>query len=149
MYAKEYSADASNGPPTALARVRITSVARPSCQDTSDANFEITEPAYAGKLKLPRRLNFGRVAVGGTKTKPLVIKNKSRTESLRVTVNAAPAPFAVTSGGGTVVIPPRGSHTAMVSFSPVAPGTYKLTMTVHSSDPRKPVAAVKLKGTAR
>lgn len=48
-----------------------------------------------------------------------------------------------------MLIPPGGSHTAMVAFTPTAPGTFKLTMTVNSSDPRKPVATVKLKGKSR
>ena len=64
-------------------------------------------------------------------------------------MRTARAPYAVTSGGGTMLIPPGGSHTAMVAFTPTAPGTFKLTMTVNSSDPRKPVATVKLKGKSR
>ena len=132
-----------------LADLRFDSARRVTLGPSkSGVDFTATLPD-GGKLKVKRTLNFGRVRVGSSKTKGLVLKNKSKTENLWVFVPAPSDPFALVSGGGLIQIGPRGSHTVSLRFAPLARGRFTDVLRLDSSDPRRPVVNVGLRGRAR
>ena len=98
---------------------------------------------------MPKTLNFGSVRVGSSKSKNLVIKNTSRTGSLRVTLSDPAAPFAIGGGDRSFTIPPRGSQAVTLTFTPTARGRRTGTLALTSSDPKKPTASVGLVGNGR
>ena len=105
----------------------------------------------SGKLQAPSSFNFGNTTVGGQSTVTKSISNANRTESLVVQVNAPSPnpPFSLMSGGGTVTIPPRGSHAVTLRFSPTVKGQATGTLVINSSDPANPTATIGLNGRGR
>lgn len=98
--------------------------------------------APAGTLIAPRRLDFkGKRRI----SRPIAIRNKSRTDCLAVQVGTPAAPFVA---GGLLMLAPRGEGAINVAFVPPygARGRFKADLALASSDPRKPLRTVRLSG---
>ena len=98
----------------------------------------------------PTSLNFANVRVGGTPELSTTITN---TGTLDLTISR----FEITGlnlsefnqTNTCETIPPGGSCTMTATFSPALPYASKSAVVgIHSNDPRKPIANVKLKGKA-
>jgi pimeloyl-ACP methyl ester carboxylesterase len=131
-------------PPSTAARVRLTSVDRPDCTDTTNADFTV---AYGGTLAVdPPSLDFGRVKVGRTKTLTLTLRNTSAEETLSLTVAAPAAPFTLLSAPPAVLAAGKSAKLKL-RFAPPKPVAYRKTLTVRSSDASRLRARVALTGT--
>ncbi|HEU4752174.1 MAG TPA: fibronectin type III domain-containing protein, partial [Armatimonadota bacterium] len=117
--------------------------------DSAPSN-EVTVSPAGGVLQVkPARLSFGTVRLLASREKRLTLLNKSRTETLRVTVRTVTIPYVVTAGGGTVTLPPRGSASVTVRFTPQVAGTVSRVLTITSSDPAHATVNVTLTGKGR
>jgi len=129
-------------------RVRATTIA--GDLGSSNEAAVTTEPSVLGGiLQVSRTVNFGVVRRGRTRTESLVLRNNSRSETLRVSIGAAEGPFSVTSGGGTVLIAPRGRHAVELAYTPGVRGAARESLNVTSSDTRRAEISVRLLGIGR
>jgi hypothetical protein len=98
----------------------------------------------------PASLNFGNVRVGGTPELSTIITNTGTSDLTVSEVEITGlniSEFSQTNNCTT--IPPGGSCTMMVTFSPALPYASKSAVVgIHCNDPGKPIANVKLKGKA-
>jgi len=92
-------------------------------------------------------LNFGKVRVGNTRAKNLLIKNKGNTDLLIVGVSANNPAFT-TGWVSQVVIPPRKSYRLKVSFTPTSIGVTEGLLSIISNDANSPTV-VRLSGEGR
>ena len=98
----------------------------------------------------PTSLSFGNVRVGGAPELSTTITN---TGTLDLTISSIEITGLSISefseSNDCTTIPPGGSCTMTVTFSPALPYASKsAVVAVHSNDPGKPIATVKLKGKA-
>ncbi|MGV3720860.1 MAG: choice-of-anchor D domain-containing protein, partial [Actinomycetota bacterium] len=101
-----------------------------------------------GVLKVTKKVNFGTVRVGQTKTKTLVIRNGSRIEQMRLNIGTVLPPFTATGAGAhTVLI--GGNRAITVTFTPTARGKSTTKLVLLSSDPRRPRAEVTFIGKGK
>jgi len=102
-----------------------------------------------GRIRVPKRLRFGKCPVGTTITRLLKVRNTSR-KTLTGTVHTLPAgPFEVDSNGGPFALGPRQSMNVRVLFNPAARETLRATMFIESSDPRSAVTVVNIDGAGK
>jgi hypothetical protein len=101
-----------------------------------------------GKLKVAKKLNFGKVAISAPKTKVLKIQNTGKGMLLGF-VNAPTGPYQLVSGGGPFTLAPKAKLNVMVRFAPVAVGATNGTMVITSTDPRKEAVTVGLVGKGK
>ena len=125
-------------------RVRAVNQDGPSAY--ADEVSATTLVAPAGRLKVAVKVNFGKVQVGRTATRPLSLDNTSRDRTLRVTVGATPAPFERTPGVSSLLLSPRGHAVISLVFRPEQAGKFTRTLTFTSSDPNRPTVSVTLMG---
>ena len=116
------------------ARVRVTAVDL-SATDLSDGDF--TLHYVGGKLVAPKKVAFGTLKLGKTKTVKVVLENAAKTGNLEVSVAISGAPFRIVSGGGASTILPRKKLTVLVIYEPAGAGAAAGTLTVTSSDAAK------------
>ncbi|MBI3912338.1 MAG: SBBP repeat-containing protein [Armatimonadetes bacterium] len=111
---------------------------------------KIGTPALVGGRLIirPKRLRFGNVAVGRTKTRMLRILNRGTTP-LFVSVGTLADPMSVESGGGSFTLAPRERRLVTASFHPTAPGQVGRSLLVTSSDPARPMVNVPATGRGR
>jgi hypothetical protein len=100
----------------------------------------------------PTSLNFGNVRVGGTPEQSTTITN---TGTLDLTISSFEitglniSEFSLSQTDDCTTIPAGGSCTMTATFSPAVPyGSKSAIVNIHSNDPGKPIANVKLKGKA-
>jgi len=103
----------------------------------------------AGVLQVAKTLNFGKVPLGTTVTKMLKVRNASRSETMRVTVNNPTAPYTLVSGGGTAYLIVGGIRDVKVSLTPNRTGKITGTMRITSSAPKKGTVTVKLSANVK
>ena len=110
-----------------------------------------TRAAAGGKLQVPASVSFPATRVGASRTKPLKLRNLDKTKPLRVEILQAPtaADFQISGLPLAVTIPPRGSSSIPLVFTPQAPGKPSATLTLRSDDPTTTTAYVSLKGKAQ
>jgi len=107
------------------------------------------DEALLAKLVVsPKSLKFGTVKLSKPKQKTLKLTNKGK-EPVQVTVGTLGAPFAVTAGGGSFTLAPKGSRTVAVRLAPTAPGAIQGTLRIISNDPRALVVDVAVSGSGR
>ena len=110
----------------------------------------LTEPPVAGGiLKVAKSVNFAAVKLGSARQKRLLIRNNDRAKPLQVTINPVAAPFSIVEGGGSVAIPPKGSHGVLLRFAPTAAGRANGSLLLNTSDPGHSAFNVKLIGTGK
>jgi len=104
-----------------------------------------------GKAKItPASLKFAATFTGLTsKPKTITIKNLDKTTSLFVSVGAPTGPFAVTSGGGTTTLPPKGTLKVVMTFNPTVVGLAAGQIVITTGDPLVPSRTVPLSGTGK
>jgi hypothetical protein len=98
---------------------------------------------------IPKSMGFGRVKK--VTSKSIKIKNNG-TASASVTLVPPSAPFAVSSGGGSFTLVPKGTQLVTIEFAPQAAGTFTSTMTIqcgNCSDAAQTNIAIDLKGSAK
>jgi len=98
----------------------------------------VSKKALNFKVSAPRMLS---------RTFAINIKNQGR-GPLAVTVDTLPPPFSVTAGGGSFTLASRTSRNVSVTFTPTAAGTFTQSLSILSSDPKKPTVSVRLLGKA-
>jgi hypothetical protein len=105
------------------------------------------EVEAGGKIKVIKRMRFGKCPVSATTTKTFIIKNVGK-ETLAGTVHALPVgPFRVDSNGGAFALAKGKSITVRVLCRPDARETLRETLYIESSDPNKPVCIIYLEAT--
>jgi hypothetical protein len=89
--------------------------------------------------------SFGTVRVGAERTRTIRVRNRSRTQSLAFHVGELTGPF---ESGGTswTVVPPRGRAKASVTFLPTNTGAARGSLTFETSDAKRPLVTMKLRG---
>ena len=121
----------------------------PQSDTTYTAVFRRGGPAATGRLVVsPKRLGFGTVNTGQTRSRTLRLRNAGR-GPLTVTVGTPSAPFTVTSGGGSFTLAPRERRTVTVQFAPVSGGPATGELRVTSDDPRRGAVTIRLSGVGR
>ncbi|MCC2672158.1 MAG: hypothetical protein K0Q72_4630, partial [Armatimonadetes bacterium] len=131
---------------TVQARVRVSSVDG-AVTDASDANFTVRY--VGGQLAAPKKVNFGTLKLGKTKSMKVVLQNTAKTGNLEVNVSISGAPFRIVSGGGANTLLPKQKLTVVVIFEPGVVGTFNGVLTVTSSDPAKASVAMPLLGKVK
>ena len=131
---------------SANGRVRVTAVDN-TATDTSDADF--TVHYTGGKLVAPKKVSFGTLKLGKTKSVKVVLQNSAKTGNLEVNVSISGAPFRIVSGGGASTILPKRKLTVVVIYEPAAVGASTGTLTVVSSDLAKSSVPIALSGKAK
>jgi hypothetical protein len=91
-------------------------------------------------------LDFGTVTVGQTADRDLVLRNTGAA-TLQVGALEIAAPFRVITPSAPFIVAAGSSATVTVRFSPSTAGVQSGQLTVVSSDPRSPRAAVSLTGS--
>lgn len=115
----------------------------------NSAEVQVTVP-QGGKVKVtPKKLNFGTVRLGRTKTKKVTIRNIGKTGMLAGTVGTLAAPFRVVSGGGPFNLAPRAKLTVVVEYAPTTAGNTTATLNISTTDTTKPLVAVPVTGKGR
>lgn len=117
--------------------------------DAGGGGWSVTVRRGGGRLVVPAGLRFRRTAVGARRTRTLILRNASPTESLTVGLGKLHAPFTLAISDGPHVLPPRGRLTVPVTFTPLQPGPAVATLSLTTSDPRRKAATVRLRGTSR
>lgn len=133
----------STATPTATATASATATAAATATPTATATPE-------GRLAVsPRSVKFPIVGIGVATPAPkmFTLKNTSNAQTLNVTVPAPNSPFSV-SDPGTFNLSPGDAMTEQIGFAPTAAGAFAATLTITSSDPRRPSVAVSVKGSA-
>jgi hypothetical protein len=93
----------------------------------------------------PASLDFGAVETGATASLNLTITN-SGSATLHVTgITASPPVF--TASPAQLSVPPGGSQTIQVTFSPVATGSYPANLDFQTDDPSHASVSVPMTGT--
>jgi len=107
----------------------------------------VAEPG--GILQVAKRVSFGRVRVGRSKEKKLVISNGSRSSRLAITIETPQAPLKIGRGIQSAFIEPGGQITVNLSFSPTATTPFNGALIIRSSDPARPVVNVPVIGAGK
>jgi len=138
------------------------------CGLTNSANFPTVNPAQAahggsydyfvsrvteplpqsGRAVAPKKVNFGSVRVGATRTKKLKLRNTGTTP-LSGIVGLASGGVTVTSGGGAYLLPPKGSLTIHLRYAPAARGTLQGVIPISTTDPGQPMIYLPLTGKGK
>ncbi|MCC2669552.1 MAG: hypothetical protein K0Q72_2023, partial [Armatimonadetes bacterium] len=135
--------------PDSTYRYRVQSNRGSTRSDYSEVVTATTPVARGGQLVIGKKVDFKKIPVGTARTVSLVISNKDRNTALRVTIESPAAPFGLSSGTQTLVIPAKGKSTITLSFTPEARGAVFTTLVVHSSDPNRITNGVLLKGAGK
>jgi hypothetical protein len=115
----------------------------------SDAALESTGKSEGGKLRVRKRLSFGKVVVGDTKARTLEIRNRGNSP-LTISISVPEgSPFYASGGAQAVEIPAGATLELSVAFAPREAGTAKHKLTIGSDDPRRPEVTVTVMGKGR
>lgn len=102
----------------------------------------------SGTMQVSRtKADFGRLHVGGTRRKSVVITNLSRTQELRIQITDPAAPFHVILQHRQYTLAPGSALYFGVSYSPSATGKHGGELAITSSDCSHPETTVSLTGT--
>jgi hypothetical protein len=102
-------------------------------------------PEPGSKLSLnTRSINFGKVKIGGSKSKSLKIKDSGKRN---LSVMEIPPGEAFFSYGGQILIGSKANRSFVVTFQPSVAGGASDSLTILSSDPSNPSVGISLSGT--
>jgi hypothetical protein len=102
--------------------------------------------SLAPRISLPvDTLEFGAIDVGSELTLPFQIDNVGALELVVSSIESDAPEFTVAPTN--LVIPPDGTDTIDVTFSPAAGGPISATLTIVSTDPDEPVVTASLSGS--
>jgi len=115
----------------------------------SGGELDVFGPA-TGSARLSRSsLNFGRVALGSTKTATFTIRNVG-TGDLHLTVGTLQTPFQVSGSGAMTLVKGQTSPVISVQFTPASSGAVpSQTLTVSSNDFKHPSLPVTVVGAGK
>jgi uncharacterized delta-60 repeat protein len=115
--------------------------AGPGGESASVISTTVTIPGgVPGKLKAPKKINFGNVRVGRPRSVKVKLANAGK-GVLSGTV-AVTGPFPITSGSGAFTLAPKKSVTLVLQFAPQAAGAVTGSLQIQSDDPTQPTVAV-------
>jgi hypothetical protein len=100
-------------------------------------------------VAVPNPVDFGNVAVGTTQTLTVQIQNQGDADLVVTNLTLGPgsnAAFTFSAPLTPFTIPPSGSHSVTVSFSPATKGVHGGGLQVHSNDPDGPTYDLPLVG---
>ncbi|RMH69866.1 MAG: choice-of-anchor D domain-containing protein, partial [Gemmatimonadetes bacterium] len=98
----------------------------------------------------PSSWDYQTVRIGRTATKTFSISNagdQTLTVSAQTLSGSQADQFAITAGGGPVVLEPGEIHLTSVQFAPTTEGVQTATLTISSNDPENGAFEVPLQGT--
>jgi hypothetical protein len=101
-----------------------------------------------GRVRAPRRVNFGRISMGATITKTFVVRNAGR-QKLTGTINSVAAPYLIVEGGGPFALNRGQSVEVTVRFKPDQLGRTQRLLSISSTDNRRPTVNVTCDGRGR
>jgi len=118
----------------------------------SPSVVKVAGTAAPGVLSVPAALRFGTVAVNGSKTATLSIRNTGA-GVLHVTVDMSglAAPFSTTFASGQYAVSPHKAIAATIVFAPTSAQASPFTgeVAISSDDPKHQSAAVTVSGSAK
>lgn len=127
---------------------KVWAVNGTAVSDRTEAVRVTTLSPATGVLKVTKKVDFGKVKIGETKSKILTIRNASRIDRMKLTVGTLLAPYSVTGAGSyTVLI--GGNRTVTLKFTPTTTGKSTTKLVLTSSDPKHSRVEVTLSGTGR
>lgn len=91
-------------------------------------------------------LDLGKVPLGTTRERDVVIKNVGR-RPLEIQVSEMPPPLSITSGAGTVTLAPGARHRVTVHYRPTERGNNQSFFTVYADDLASSPVTVIVRGT--
>jgi hypothetical protein len=136
----------STGAKTAVAKILSNSGKTGADKDnpTREHTLTLSGTGGIGQIVVPTSLDFGEVLVGEQKQLNLVVQNNGSYE-LSVTNITLPAGYTVDKNSARV--PPNGTETFVVTFSPTSAVAYSGKITIFSDDPDSPQKEVTVTGT--
>src|SRR5207245_2581825 len=96
----------------------------------------------------PKRLTFGRVRVRCSRTKSVVIRNKSKEQVLNVTISELKDPFSLVKTDTAFTLRPGQKKVVRVRYAPDKRGKDSDELVIDSSDCINPEITVPISGTA-
>ena len=133
---------------TAVYHYQVRAVNGTSVSASSNDLRVTTLSPPTGILKVAKKVDFGKVPLGESKTKVLTIRNASRVDRMKLTVGTLIAPYTLTGAGSyTVLI--GGNRTVTLKFTPTSTGKSTTKLVLLSSDPKHTRVEVALTGTGR
>lgn len=107
-----------------------------------------TPGAGSGRLKAaPAIVNFRTTRLGQSRQRRVALINSGR-DPLTVNVPSLGGPFTVTPSGD-LVVPARSRTTLTLTFQPASAGTAIAGLVLTSSDPKKPLVQLPVRGRGR
>jgi hypothetical protein len=129
-------------------RYRVSAVNGTAVSEaTAEAKTTTLSPP-TGTLKVAKKVDFGKVKLGETKTKVLTIRNSNRVERMRLTVGTVLDPYTI-AGSGTSTVLIGGTRSVTLKFTPTSTGKFTTKLVLLSSDPKHGRVEVALTGTGR
>ncbi|MBL0174487.1 MAG: choice-of-anchor D domain-containing protein [Ignavibacteria bacterium] len=104
-------------------------------------------PFGAPKILAQSSVDFGSVIVSQNELRSLTVQNTGGAALNIASTVIAPAAYAIVSGGGAQIIPPGGSVTMQLRFTPGASGSIPGTLTIASNASNSPSLVVSLIGS--
>ena len=115
----------------------------------SVTSLPVTIPGgIPGKLKAPKKINFGTVKIGKPKSVQVKLLNSGK-GVLTGSVAAPTGPFTTVSGGGAFTLASKKSVTVVLQFAPQTAGTVSGALQVTSDDPTQPMVSIPITAKAR
>lgn len=102
-----------------------------------------------GKLQIAKKLDFGSVKVGKVGSKNLRVRNGSKQDALRFSVDAPDAPYSLANPTTQIYVTRRGLRDVWVNFRPTSKGKKTVKVRVVSSDPKQPDLLITLTGRGK
>jgi uncharacterized delta-60 repeat protein len=126
---------------------RVRAAGESADSDYTNEGGATTPLGAGGKIAVPAKVNFKKVAVGASKTFQLKIKNNHPRETLTVVVGAVTgAEFGVQAPNPVLVIASKQTVSLPLTFTPASAGKKAGTLALQSSDPKKAAITIKLAG---
>jgi hypothetical protein len=111
-------------------------------------SLPVTIPTGSKITVSPKKISFGNLTLGKSKTKTITIKNAGKV-ALQGLIVAPIEPFQIVTGGGAFNLLPKKSVKVTVRFFPAEADSYTDVIQVLSTDTKHPTNTIKLSGKAK
>lgn len=125
-------------------RVRVIN----ACGQATSATVTVTTPAAGRLVVKTKKLEFGTVKVGSSRTKNAKLKNTGAGPVL-VTISGLKGTPYTSLPATELIIAPGAKVLLPVTFTPVARGNARATLNLRDADSKAPAARVKLSGKGK
>lgn len=118
-------------------------------ESSSSDLVTVTIPS-GGKLNVPKRAKFGKRRVGKVRVRTIRIRNRGKGELAGfVDAGSVTGPFRVLEGAGSFTLPRKGKRLVRVEFAPTEPGSFRTSLVITSTDPKRSRVEVTLIGKGK